>query len=207
VIFDLEERLEAARNHRLPDPRDTSVRELQQRFHVDQAHAQRIRDRALNLWQSLAEPQASADGEDARELGWASALHEIGMMVSHHDHHRHSAYLLGHVDASGFSQSQLRKLASLALGQRGELIKLAEYLHDPVLMSQVLCLRLATILHHARIDLPPKVATLMRGRGRTKIVMARKWAALHPRTMHLLEEEARRWASQGDRQLEIVLTA
>jgi exopolyphosphatase/guanosine-5'-triphosphate,3'-diphosphate pyrophosphatase len=206
VIFDLEERLEAARNHRLPDPRDTSVRELQQRFHVDQAHAQRIRDRATNLWQTLGEPQASADGEDTRELGWASALHEIGMMVSHHDHHRHSAYLLGHVDASGFSQSQVRKLATLVLGQRGELLKLAEYVHDPVLMSQVLCLRLATILHHARIDLPPKVATLLRGRGRTKVVLSRKWAALHPRTLHLLEEETRRWAAQGDRQLDIVFT-
>ena len=37
--------------------------------------------------------------EDRRELAWACDLHEIGMMVSHHDHHRHSAYLLAHVDA------------------------------------------------------------------------------------------------------------
>jgi exopolyphosphatase/guanosine-5'-triphosphate,3'-diphosphate pyrophosphatase len=201
VIFDLEERLEAARNHRLPDPRDTSVREMQQRFHVDLAQAERVRQRANSLWHGLAEPQASTDGEDARELGWAGALHEIGMMVSHHDHHRHSAYLLGHVDASGFSQSQLRRLATLVLGQRGELIKLAEYKHDQVLMSQVLCLRLAIILHHARIDLPPHVASLERMRGKARLVLDRKWANLHPRTLHLLEEETRRWAAQGDRQL------
>lgn len=206
VIFDLEERLEAARNHRLPDPRDTSVRELQQRFKVDAAHAERVRLRALALWQSLEEPAASADGEDARELGWASALHEIGMMVSHHDHHRHSSYLLGHVDASGFSQSQLRRLAALALGQRGELIKLAEHLHDTAFMSQVLCLRLASILHHARIDLPEKVATLQRVRGgRARLHLNRRWAIQHPRTIHLLDEETRRWAGQGDRQLEVVL--
>jgi len=201
VIFDLEERLEATRNHRLPDPRDTSVRELQQRFRVDALQADRIRQRALMLWHSLQEP--GTDGESAQELGWASALHEIGMMVSHHDHHRHSAYLLGHVDASGFSQSQLRRLAAMVLGQRGELIKLAEHLHDHALMSQVLCLRLAIILHHARIDLPPKVAVLQRGRGKTRLVLSRKWALLHPRTLHLLDEETRRWAGQGDRQLDI----
>ncbi len=206
VIFDLEERLEAARNHRLPDPRDISVRELQQRFRVDQGQAERVRQRALSLWHSLQEPAAGKDGEDARELGWAGALHEIGMMVSHHDHHRHSAYLLGHVDASGFSQSQLRRLASLVLGQRGELIKLAEHLHDTALMSQVLCLRLAIILHHARIDLAPGLASLQRGRGRSRLMLDRKWAHLHPRTLHLLEEETRRWAGQGDRQLDIVLT-
>ncbi len=205
VIFDLEERIEAARNHRQPDPRDNSVRELQKRFQVDMGQAERIRKRALDLWTSLAEPKASSDGEDARELGWASALHEIGMMVSHHDHHRHSAYLLSHVDASGFSQSQLRRLAALVLGQRGELIKLAEHLHDQSLMSQVLCLRLAIILHHARIDLPPKLVSLQRGRGRTKVMLPARWAGEHLRTVHLLEEESRRWAAQGDRQVELVL--
>jgi exopolyphosphatase / guanosine-5'-triphosphate,3'-diphosphate pyrophosphatase len=203
VIFDLEERLEAARNHRLPDPRDISVRELQQRFRVDQAQAERVRQRAQSLWDSLAEPKASADGEDTRELDWASALHEIGMMVSHHDHHRHSAYLLGHVDAASFSQSQLRRLASLVLGQRGELIKLAEHLHDQVLMSQVMCLRLAIILHHARIDLPEGIVSLDRQRGKARLRLNRAWAQQHPRTLHLLDEETRRWAAQGDRQLAI----
>jgi exopolyphosphatase/guanosine-5'-triphosphate,3'-diphosphate pyrophosphatase len=214
VIFDLDERVEAARNHRLHDPRDTSVRELQQRFRVDAPQAERIRQSALSLWEGLQDPGASADGEDARELGWASALHEIGMMVSHHDHHRHSAYLLGHVDASSFSQSQLRKLAALVLGQRGELMKLAEHLHDSVLMSQVLCLRLAIILHHARIDLPPKVASLAPLRSRkqsgqvvrsVQLQLATRWAQQHPRTLHLLQEETRRWALQGERKLELTL--
>lgn len=206
VIFDLEERIEAARNHRLPDPRDTSVRELQQRFRVDAVQAQRVRLRALSLWQELGEPQANLNGEHARELGWAGALHEIGMMVSHHDHHRHSAYLLGHVDASSFSQSQLRKLATLVLGQRGELIKLVEHFQDQVLMSQVLCLRLAIILHHARVDLPQKIIRLQRVRGKIKLTLDKRWAGQSPRTLHLLEEEARRWATlQGHRQLELTL--
>jgi exopolyphosphatase/guanosine-5'-triphosphate,3'-diphosphate pyrophosphatase len=76
---------------------------------------------ALRLFDE-ALPDAGADAR--RELLWACALHEIGMMVSHHDHHRHSAYLLAHVDAAGFSQSQLRRIADLVLGQRGGLRKL-----------------------------------------------------------------------------------
>jgi exopolyphosphatase/guanosine-5'-triphosphate,3'-diphosphate pyrophosphatase len=136
------------------------------------------------------------------------------MMVSHHDHHRHSAYLLGHVDASSFSQSQLRKLAALVLGQRGELMKLAEHLHDSVTMSQVLCLRLAIILHHARIELPPKVVALAPLRSRkaggqvvrsVQLQLATRWAQQHPRTLHLLQEETRRWALQGERKLELAL--
>jgi len=215
VIFDLEERIEAARNHRVPDPRDASVRELQQRFRVDTAQAERVKKRALSLWQGLQGEGEGQDGEDARELGWASALHEIGMMVSHHDHHRHSAYLLGHADASGFSQSQLRKLASLVLGQRGDLMKLVEHLHDPVFMSQVMCLRLALILHHARVELPANLASLSvlpsRKRGgesnplTVQLHLPARWAQQHPRTLHLLEEETRRWAAQGDQKLVLAL--
>src|SRR3989344_4132310 len=49
VIFDLDDRIEATRDHRQPDPRDTSVRELQRRFQVDTAQAARVRQRALSL--------------------------------------------------------------------------------------------------------------------------------------------------------------
>ena len=208
VIFDLEERLLAARDRRQPDPREAAVRELQRRFNVDARHAERVRTRANWLWSGLQPDRArpAERDESALELGWAGALHEIGMMVSHHDHHRHSAYLLGHVDASGYSQSQLRRLSTLVLGQRGDLVKLADHKHDRPLMSQVMCLRLAIILHHARMELPPKVALLQRGRtGKARLVLSRKWAQMHPRTLHLLDEEVRRWAGNGDRQLEITL--
>lgn len=209
VIFDLEERLEAVRNHRQIEPRELSVRELQQRFRVDMIQAERIRHQTGVLWQSLHEgcsPEAAgAHDEATRELGWASALHEVGMMVSHHDHHRHSAYLLGHVDAAGFSQSQLRRLSDLVLGQRGELSKVATHLSNKVVMNQVLCLRLAIILHHARMDLPPRLARLHAGRGQTELHIKGGWARQNPRTLHLLSEETEKWARQGDRVLVVSL--
>lgn len=204
VIFDLDERLESARNPRMADPREAAVQELQRRFKVDTEHAQRIQERASSLWQSMQGSQ-NTDLELERELEWVALLHEIGMMVSHHDHHRHSSYLLGHVDAAGFSQSQLRRMATLALGQRGDLIKLAEHLHDKTLMAQVLCLRIAVILHHARVNLPPHIARIQKGRVKHRLYLQRKWAEQQPRTMHLLQEEQRRWNAQGSNGVDVVL--
>jgi exopolyphosphatase/guanosine-5'-triphosphate,3'-diphosphate pyrophosphatase len=205
VIFDLAERLEAAKNNRATDPRDATVRELQRRFQVDRTQADRVRQRALILWDSWHQQRSRVDPEARKELGWACDLHEIGMMVSHHDHHRHSAYLLGHVDAAGFSQSQLRHLATLVLGQRGDLGKLEDHLSQRTLMTQVLCLRLAGILHHARLDLPPRLAALRPERARAQCQLQASWAQQNPRTCHLLEEESHRWNGQGDRRLVIQL--
>ena len=206
VVFDLEERIEAITRHGQRDQRDLSVRELQRRFLVDQAHADRVGQRALHLWSGLKGSRTSQEEvEAARELHWAAALHEVGMMVSRHDHHRHSAYLLGHVDAAGFSQSQQRRLAELVLGHRGELGKLSNR-HDEGLMRQVLCLRLASILHHARASVPASVAALQHQGKEVTLRLQQAWADQHPRTLHLLDEEARLWIKEGDRVLQIKLS-
>jgi exopolyphosphatase/guanosine-5'-triphosphate,3'-diphosphate pyrophosphatase len=141
------------------------------------------------------QPQATV--EQQRELGWAAALHEIGMMVSHHDHHRHSAYLIGHVDAPGFSQDQQRRLADLVLGHRGGLRKIDTALADPVLAQQVLALRLAVLLCHARTAPEPPLPAL-RTEGRLTVLhLGSDWARAHPRTLHLLRGEVDAWAKVG----------
>jgi len=198
VIFDLEARLEAARNGRLHDARDDSVRDLKLRFGVDMPHADRVRRLALALYAQVAPkvdrlPQGQVVDESSRELAWAAALHEIGMMVSHHDHHRHSAYLLGHVDAPGFSQSQQRRIGELVLGQRGSLRKLGARLESTPFVWQVLCLRLAVVLTHARVDIDTKAIRLSH-KGRTVAIdIDASWAQAHPRTLFLLDEEAQAW--------------
>ncbi|MFZ5521377.1 MAG: exopolyphosphatase [Pseudomonadota bacterium] len=196
VIFDLESRVEAARRKRPHDARDDTVQELQQRFGVDVAQAERVRRLALRLYAQLAQ-DASPAAEAVRELSWACALHEVGMMVSHHDHHRHSAYVLGHVDAAGFSQSQQRRLAELVLGQRGSLRKLDARLGQQPFVWQVLALRLAIILGHARVAVDDEVIRL-RATGRSvRLEMPADWADRHPRTLFLLDEEAQAWALSG----------
>ncbi len=202
VVIDLHDRLQAQQRQRGGDMRDASVTELQRRFGVDTAQARRVASMALTLWDGL--PAAARDDsatEARRELAWACALHEIGQMVSHHDHHRHSAYLLSHVDAPGFSQSQQRRIGDLALGQRGGLRKLEGPLTLDSFAWQVLCLRLAVIKCHARGE-PNLKALALRAQGRDAVLdYSAEWAENHPRTLFLLQEEAAIWARNGTLQL------
>ena len=204
VIVDLHDRLLARHRARGHDLRDDSVRALQQRFGVDTAQAARVRDVALAL---LAQAQPEATPERRSELRWAAELHELGMMVSHHDHHRHSAYLLAHVDAAGFSQSQQRELADLVLGQRGGLRKVEALLADPQRVWQLLCLRLAVIKCHARLPVTLDVLQLSPRGSQARLAFADEWGTRHPRTLHLLREEAEGWARHASLQLRLPASA
>ena len=200
VIIDLRERLEALGHAHPEDVRDVSVRELQTRFGVATEQAARVRAKALGLYDAVT-GQRSTAGENRRELGWACELHEIGQMVSHHDHHRHSAYLVANVDAPGFSQSQQRRVSELVLGQRGGLRKLDPALANPDFAWQTLCLRLAVIECHARSASSAQALQLTRTARRAQLHYGARWAQQHPRTLHLLREEAEAWARHGSLRL------
>jgi exopolyphosphatase/guanosine-5'-triphosphate,3'-diphosphate pyrophosphatase len=208
VIIDLHERLAAQREGAtassprvLGDRRDASVAELQRRFEVDTAQAARVRDVALALYRDAAPD----DAEGARELGWAAELHEMGLMVSHHDHHRHSAYLLSHVDAPAFSQTQQRQLASIVLGQRGGLRKVEQVLTERRFALQVLALRLAAIKCHARGETDTGALSLHIEGDTASLRFAAAWAEARPRTLYLLQEEVTAWERAGA--LRLVLQA
>ena len=190
VIVDLHDRLLARQRQRGHDLREDSVKALQHRFGADSEQAQRVARLACQLFDQVAPRDAE---EERIELRWAALLHEIGQMVSHHDHHRHSAYLLGHVDAAGFSQSQQRRLADLVLGQRGGLRKMEALIHSELMLWQMLCLRLAVIACHARSDVPEQTLRLQRQGRIARLAFRKEWADTHPRTVHLLEEEQQAW--------------
>lgn len=202
VIFDLDERLNAtALRQDGHDLRDASARELQRRFMVDTDQASRVSRIAQALY-AQAVPRGTAEAR--RELLWACALHEIGMMISHHDHHRHSAYVLDHVDAPGFSQSQLRRVAALVLGQRGGLRKVETSLVREEFIWQVLCLRLAIIKCHARGEVSVDAMRLKREGNMAELSFAPGWNDTHPRTSHLLAEEVAAWERGGPLRLTLL---
>lgn len=201
VIFELDDRHQATGpRDDSPDTRDASVRELQHRYRAEPDQAARVTRVAEALYASV-EPHVGA--ETQRELQWACALHEIGRMVSHHDHHRHSAYLLAHVDAAGFSQSQLRRISDLVLGQRGGLRKVEAALARGDYAWQLLCLRLAVIICHARSDADAQALQLTRDGTTALLDLPSAWSEAHPRTRHLLDEEVVMWARSGPLRLEL----
>jgi exopolyphosphatase / guanosine-5'-triphosphate,3'-diphosphate pyrophosphatase len=191
VIFDLIERLQPSGER---DPRAGSVTELQQRFAVDVAQAERVAGQAEQLYHQLTPKPVP---ELLRELSWAAALHEVGMLVSHHDHHRHSAYVIAHVDAAGFSTNQLQRISALALGQRGGLRKLDAQLNDASLLDQLIALRLAVILCHARTPVAMATPRLEREGKKLRLHGPKTWSGELARTRFLLKEEAEAWARNG----------
>ncbi|MDF1483810.1 Ppx/GppA phosphatase family protein [Ramlibacter sp. H39-3-26] len=185
VLYDLLER-------ELPttDLRAATVRALMQRFAVDAPQAERVARVANQLFEQVA-PAGSERA--ARKLDWAARLHEIGCRISHDGYPRHGAYILDNTDAAGFAQPELHLLSTLVLGQRGKVRKLDADLDNLQFVTQLLCLRLALALCHARRD-PDMAGSALARRGAVFTFAARAgWAAAFPQSAHLLAEEAVAW--------------
>ena len=187
VLYDLLGR----REHR--DSREVTVASFVERHHVDRSRAERVAALARRLYaQALSRP----DPDVERHVGWAALLHEVGYTVSHLGFHKHGAYILGNADMPGFSRQEQQWLAMLVLACRGGLDKVAPILENPGMRAQVLALRLAVLLHHAR---QPVAAPRVRIRpGRVpRVEVAAGWLRAHPLTAHLLAKEREEWAKAG----------
>ncbi len=178
------------------DVRERTVRWLGERFPIDQVQAQRVSKVATTLFAQVAKPDPN-NGRYSQKLDWAARLHEIGTHISHEAAHRHGAYILDHVDAPGFSLPELHRMSQLVLGQRGKLKKLEPDLTDELFAKQLICLRLAVLLCHARKD--PDVAALRLSYRSThfKLTAAPGWARQYPQSAWLLEEEVAQWHKTG----------
>ena len=64
------------------DVRESSIKNLAERYHVDTAHAERISQTALMLFDSVAEAWQLED-QHRNMLRWAAAAHEIGRDIAH----------------------------------------------------------------------------------------------------------------------------
>ena len=181
------------------DVRARSVQRLADKFGTDLAHGAQVSKVALHLFAQLqpkATPANLKDERPARKLGWAAQLHEIGSRISHSDYHKHGAYILDNSDAMGFTLSELHRLSQLVLGHRGKLRKLEVDFEDQEFVAQLLALRLAVILCHARRD--PDLGGLHLSRvadqDKTFALSCRpKWALSYPQSAHLLREEMLAW--------------
>lgn len=189
VLYEMLDRESAA-----TDVRDRTVQRLATKFEVDAAQADRVGRVAAHFLRALrADGPASELEGHQRQLGWAARLHEIGSLISHADAHKHGAYILDHVDAAGFSQPELHRLSLLVLGHRGKLRKLEADFEDGLFVHQLLALRLAVILCHARRD-PQLHGLRLQSRARAwEIALPPDWARSFPQSAHLLREEAVAW--------------
>lgn len=96
-----------------PDVRRRSVMELGERFQALTPHARHVARLALRLFDQTGARHRL--GDRAREwLEYGALLHDIGMHISHRDHHRHSYYLIRHGGLRGLSPDEVEVVAQVA---------------------------------------------------------------------------------------------
>jgi len=140
--------------------RQNATLSLMQRYHVDEQHAERVRDTALYLWDTLA-PRWKLPVFTRKFLGYAGLLHEIGLDINSSGMQKHSAYIMENSTLPGFSFEQQMLVAAIIRQHRKRIklelipdIKLAD---SKTIFSLIMLLRLAIILHlnrHPSQDLP-----------------------------------------------------
>ncbi|WP_343125246.1 exopolyphosphatase [Pseudoxanthomonas sp.] len=165
------------------DPRDLSTAALMQRYGIDEFQAARVEATAMRLFEQV-EDSWGLDDDDARMLGWAARLHEIGLVIAHSQYHVHGAYLLEHSDIEGFSRQEQQVLSALVRTHRRGVPKTAfDALPDRLLLSakrKAALLRLAVLLHRSHDNEAIPRLDLTAADDRLDLVVSKKWIDARP---------------------------
>ena len=180
------------------DVRSASIQRLATNFSVDAPHAQRVATATAYFLEQLVREEPQAHRERLlRKARWAAQVHEIGARISHTDYHKHGAYILDNADAPGFAQPELHRLSMLVFGHRGKLKKLGEALDDIDLAHQILALRLAVIVCHARRAPDTQDLVVNKTADGFELQVSTRWQSTYPQSIHLLQEEVLAWQKTG----------
>lgn len=177
------------------DVRESTVRDLMSRYHVDEHQARRVRESALLLMAQVATDWQLTDPADRLMLGWAADLHEVGMDIAHSQYHKHGGYLLRYMDMPGFSSWDQRRLAALVRAHRRKFPASEASFSGSEgtrLLRLAVLLRIAVVLHRNRGTRPlPHVGlAISEDRGHVVLSLPTAWLRRHPLTRLDLKQEA-----------------
>lgn len=181
------------------DLRSTSVNRLANNFGINRLQAARVEKIACELFTQIQRnlnPPGITTSQLSKQLSWSAQLHEIGCQISHSEYHKHGAYILDNADVAGFDASELHSLSTLVLGHRGKLRKLDTALNNSAFVHQLICLRLAVILCHARRDISIKelkFEVVNDSVPQFILTCPPNWSLQFPQSAHLLREESLAW--------------
>ncbi|MCA9256313.1 MAG: Ppx/GppA family phosphatase [Phycisphaerales bacterium] len=109
-----------------PNPRSRSVMHLAERCGFRRRHAEQVAALALKLFDEL-QPIHELDASCKELLSYACLLHDIGHLISHDSHHKHSYYLIRNGSLKGFSDQEVEVIANVARYHRKERPKKSHY--------------------------------------------------------------------------------
>jgi len=173
------------------DIRELSIDNLMARYHVDQAHAERVHVIASALFSQVADHFSDDEERFENALRWGAKLHEIGLAISHRKYHQHSAYLVEHSDLPGFSRQEQRTLSALVGAHR---MKIPPNHFDAFRLKGTLAhltalLRIAVLLYRGRTREAIPVPTVKLGGEKISIQFEPEWLDEHALTLHDLNRE------------------
>lgn len=99
---------------RIADVRRRSVVRLMRRLGTPQAHSEQVARLSLRLFDQLR----GRLGLKAEARGWlesAALLHDVGHLIEHEEHHRHSYYLIVNSELYGFQRDEIEAIGQIAL--------------------------------------------------------------------------------------------
>ena len=114
IIFDtIEKRYKRRGFHRLHNIRYQSIIHLAETLKYEKQHSHHVSQLALKIFDDTKKLHQLGNTE--REfLEAASILHEVGLFVSHAQHHRHSYYLIKNSELMGFTENEKEIIANVA---------------------------------------------------------------------------------------------
>jgi exopolyphosphatase / guanosine-5'-triphosphate,3'-diphosphate pyrophosphatase len=184
------------------DMRNQTIIDFQNRYHADKEQAQRVEFLAGNIFNRFtAKLHGNHIDQWHQFVCWAAQLHEIGLDISHTGYHKHAAYILEQADMPGFSRKEQHILATLVLGQRGDLRKIAEYTDHEIFWLAILALRLATLFCRARQNMAIALhncdLNYQKSHKQLLITLQKNWLADNPLTASALLQESVLWKKIG----------
>ncbi|MGH8655230.1 MAG: exopolyphosphatase [Gammaproteobacteria bacterium] len=188
LLYDLQGRIHEQ------DVREHTVSDLLSRYEINRAQAERVAATALYLYEIVADDWKIREQAHALCLRWSGFLHQLGMSISHSQHHKHGAYLLENLDMPGFSKGEQQFLATLVRAHRRKfpVDEIKEIPKQSAEAMRRLCiiLRLSALLHRSQNPKPLPLITAKVDESKIWLVFPPGWLDEHPLTRADLEQEA-----------------
>jgi exopolyphosphatase/guanosine-5'-triphosphate,3'-diphosphate pyrophosphatase len=113
VLDTLEKKHSLSSYRYLNNLKHQNVLSLARNFNYDERHARNTAFLSLRLFDQLHGVHGLEES-DREYLEYAATLHDIGMFVSHSQHHRHSYYLIRNSELQGFTENEKEIMACVA---------------------------------------------------------------------------------------------
>lgn len=94
--------------------RQRSVIELAKKYHYHEEHANQVKKLSLKIFDETKGILHNYSDKEKELLEAAAILHDIGALVAHNDHHKHTYYLIRNSGLIGFNDEEVELIANIA---------------------------------------------------------------------------------------------